>query len=141
MDGVIARTGERLELLSIQYGNSAVHVFERASTTKRGQGQVNGGSSSSHHLCEEILRKRKLVTAGAIVGHQQPASATLLNGVQPIASARLHNLTNKCVKITMDQPRKILFVTEELIETACTDDNCLPRNLKDGSPEGTRYTH
>src|SRR5579864_3595291 len=75
VDEPVAGTGKGFEQVSINYRNSAVNILDRAGASKHRQCEVYVRSSCPQHLSQEILSQGELISARAIMGHQQPAGA------------------------------------------------------------------
>src|SRR6266511_4454288 len=58
------------------------------------------------HLGEEFVRHRELVGSHAIVGQQQPARATLLDGVEAVTGHLLRHLAEERERVTLDERRQ-----------------------------------
>src|SRR6266511_1115611 len=54
------------------------------------------------HLGEEFVRHRELVGSHTIVGQQQPARATLLDGVEAVTGHLLRHLAEERERVTLD---------------------------------------
>src|SRR6266511_4155015 len=58
------------------------------------------------HLGEEFVRHRELVGSHTIVGQQQPARATLLDGVEAVTGHLLRHLAEERERVTLDERRQ-----------------------------------
>src|SRR5262245_21362180 len=63
----------RFQALANRDGNLPAAVADQPGLLKREAGQVHARPPNTEHLCEKLLRQRKLVAVHAIMRHQQPA--------------------------------------------------------------------
>jgi hypothetical protein len=76
---VALRFHERTE---VENGEAGEYQIRPSSERSRGQ---SGRGRPTDHLLAELLRQRQLIAVDAVVDHEPPADAVLLDGVQPIA--------------------------------------------------------
>ena len=57
---------------------------------------------NAQHDGEELVRERELILLDAIVRHQEPAAASLLRRMQPVARDRLHQQIDERLRVPGD---------------------------------------
>lgn len=78
------------ESLAVEDANAAAVVLDHAGALQVAGRDGNGGTASSEHLREELLRERKLRFLDTIMHHEQPASEAGFGIVLSIAGDKLH---------------------------------------------------
>lgn len=80
---------------------------------------INASSTYSRHLAEKFLCQREFISHHVVMGDRQPARASLLNRMGPVASCPLRNPHHQCLRIAMEHVSERLVVKGDLSERSC----------------------
>ncbi len=91
LDDAIALAGSPFESVAIEHCHAAVPIADQRVLLERSRGDAGAWLAHPEHHGEKSLSHRKLVAFGAVMARQQPAGATLLQHMKPIAGRRLRD--------------------------------------------------
>src|SRR5260370_10072628 len=103
LDDAIALAGSRFESVAIEHCHAAVPIADQRVLLERWRGDAGGWLAQPEDHGEKSLSHRKLVAFGAVMAGQQPAGATLLQHMKPIAGRRLRDRAQHRLDVAQQQ--------------------------------------
>ena len=92
LDDPVALACGRLQARPVEDGNAAPAVADEPGLLEDASDGVDARPAHAQHLREEFLGQRKCIRRHAVVGHEQPAGAPLLDCVKAVAGGCLRHL-------------------------------------------------
>ena len=91
----------------------------------------DAGTPDAQHLRQKLLRQIEPVASNAVLRHEQPPRATLLDNVQPVTGSRLRHRFKDELAVTMEQFVERLAFYGELGKICRGNASRLTRDLSD----------
>ena len=113
---LVALAGGVLEADAVQDGDPAVLIADDASLLQRAGGDADGGAAHAQHHGDQVLRKRQLRDAAAIVRGQQPAGETLAEFMVCVAGGGLRHLDVEDVRVAQQQIAQVRRLRDDLLQ-------------------------
>ncbi len=141
----IAFAGLGFETRPIQYFHGAAGVPNEASLLKLCLRHRHGSPANTEHFREKLLRNREGVAVDAVVSHEEPTRATLLDRMKPIAGCCLRHLDEHRNRVRAEHPAELCTSRKVLIESIAGHTERLAWHLdkkpgrRRAKPEERRY--
>lgn len=97
----VALARRRLETSAIEDRDVTAVVTDVAGVLQLAGDVGDGGAAHGEHLRKELVGQEEVVTADAVVGHQQPARAALLSRMSTVARHLLERLREQCAYVAI----------------------------------------
>src|SRR3954454_3867760 len=99
--GPITLARGRLQATSIQDRDRAAVITDEGLVLQRCRGLGDADSTNTEHVPEKLVSEINGVGVRAVLGHQEPASETRLDHMEPRTGRRLCELAHQHIKIAM----------------------------------------
>ena len=101
----VALAGLFFEARPIQDRHVSATIFDEFPMLQPGGNFGHAGAPNTEHHPQKFLREQELIRVRAIVRHQEPAAATLLDGMEMSARRRLCHLVKEGMRVVQhDRP-------------------------------------
>ena len=95
LEQAVALAGARPQAMTVEDGDDAAAVADQAGALQAARCRRYAGALHAQHHGEELLGQQELVGLHAVVRHQHPAAAALLQGMEVVARRRLRDLVEQ----------------------------------------------
>src|SRR5271166_6545664 len=116
--------------------HAASVVVNESGLPQDARGERDTGTLHAQHQGEEFMPQRERVRSRAVMGNQQPATAALLERVQPVTRSCLSDLADRPLEIVLQQHLQWLATRHRASQRGLPDAKRLTRDLHDRVRDG-----